>query len=191
MVDKKTLIKVRNKYNGTVGYDVPDLKIHRNFFPGEEKEISFEELEKLSYTPGGDVILSDYLEIRDKDAVEQLFHYSPEPEYYYNKEDVIKLMQTGNLDQFLDCLDFSPASVKEMIKDLAVELPLNDVAKREAIKEKLGFDVSKAIEIKNTKYDGGAAADEGFGRLTNMNRRAEPVNAPKPAPTGRRYKPTT
>jgi adenylate cyclase class IV len=41
-----------------------------------------------------------------------------------------------------------------MIKSIAVELPLNDMAKREAILNKLGFDVTKAIEIKNTKYDG-------------------------------------
>jgi hypothetical protein len=64
-------------------------------------------------------------------------------------------MVTGTLDQFLDCLDFAPESVKEMIKDMAVDLPLNDIKKREAILDKLGFDVSKAISIKNTKYDDG------------------------------------
>ena len=31
-------------------------------------------------------------------------------------------MTTGSLDQFLDCLDFAPSVVKDMIKDLAVEL---------------------------------------------------------------------
>jgi hypothetical protein len=65
-------------------------------------------------------------------------------------------MKVGTLEQFLDCLDFAPESVLENIKDMAVSLPLNDVSKRNAIQEKLGFDVSKAIEIKNTKFDGGA-----------------------------------
>jgi len=62
-------------------------------------------------------------------------------------------MQTGSLDEFLDCLDFAPDVVKDMIKDISVTLPLNDVAKRDAIKEKLNFDVARAIEIKNTKTD--------------------------------------
>jgi len=53
MVNKDTLVTVINKYNGTVGYDVPDLGVHRNFYPNEKKEISFNELEKLTFAPGG------------------------------------------------------------------------------------------------------------------------------------------
>ena len=34
-----------------------------------------------------------------------------------------------------------------MIKDLAVSLPLNDVQKRNAILDKLGFDVTTAIDL--------------------------------------------
>ena len=60
-------------------------------------------------------------------------------------------MKNGSLEQFLDCLDFAPDVIKDMIKDLAVELPLNDMAKRQAIQDKLGFDVTKAIEIANRK----------------------------------------
>ena len=30
-MNKDTLVKVVNKYNGTVGYTVSDLNIHRNF----------------------------------------------------------------------------------------------------------------------------------------------------------------
>jgi len=74
MINKDTLIKVINKYNGTVGYDVPDLNVHRNFYPNESKDITFDELEKLSYAPGGDVILQDFLEITNKEAVTLLFH---------------------------------------------------------------------------------------------------------------------
>jgi len=39
-------------------------------------------------------------------------------------------MTTGSLDEFLDCLDFAPEGVKDLIKTLSVELPLNDVSKR-------------------------------------------------------------
>jgi len=78
-----------------------------------------------------------------------------EPEYKYSRSDVLNLLKNGSLDEFLDCLDFAPSGVKELIKDLAVELPLNDVAKRDAILEKLGFDVTKALEIQKMINDPG------------------------------------
>lgn len=186
-MNKDTLIKVINKYNGTVGYDVPDLGIHRNFYPRESKDVTFEELEKLSYTPGGDIILRDYLEVTNEEAIAQLFHKEPEPEYHYDLKDIAQIMVNGTLDQFLDCLDFAPEAIKESIKDIAVELPLNDMAKREAIKEKMGFDVTKAIEIKNTKYDGGN--EERQGSEQARSRRTAPLKTEIPSPTGRRYKP--
>ena len=189
MIDKNTLVKVVNKYNGTVGYDVPDLGVHRNFYPNESKDITFEELEKLSFAPGGDAILKDFLEITDENVIKYLFSKESEPEYHYTKDDIKKLMEVGTLDQFLDCLDFAPESVKEIIKDMAVELPLNDVKKREAIQKQLGFDVTKAIEIKNTKYDGGEK--DNSDQKTKATRRTVPINAGTAAPTGRRYKPET
>lgn len=188
MLNKNVMITVVNKFGGTVGYNVPDLGVHRNFYPNESKEISFEELQKLSYAPGGDVILKEFLEIKDKEAIAELFHSEPEPEYFYSKEDIIKIMTTGSLDQFLDCLDFAPESILETIKGVAVDLPLNDVAKRDAIRDKLGFDVARAIEIKNTKFDGGDEDSSGeYGRL-NSKRRAAPLSG-NPTPTGRRYQP--
>lgn len=186
MIDKNTLIKVVNKDSGVVGYTIPELGIHRNFYTGESKEISFDELEKLTFVPGGATILKEFLEIKDEEALDQLFGTKVEPEYHYSEEDVKQLMQTGSLDQFLDCLDFAPQVIKEMIKTLAVELPLNDVQKREAIKDKLGFDVTKAIEIKNTDYDGGdkSSSDE----VEKTTRRAAPIKTGA-TPTGRRYQP--
>jgi len=73
---------------------------------------------------------------------------APEQEYFYTKEDIIRLMQEGSLDEFLDCLDFAPEGVLESIKTLSVELPLNDVAKRKAILEKLNFNVDNAVRNK-------------------------------------------
>lgn len=187
MINKDKLIRVVNKFNGSVGYDIPDEKIHRDFYPNAYKDITFDELEKLSFAPGGTVILKEYLEITDKEAAAILLG-EQEPEYHYTKDDIKKLMLTGTLDQFLDCLDFAPESVKENIKDLAVELPLNDVAKREAIQEKLNFDVAKAIEIKRTKFDGGDEDNSGnYGRIEK--RRVAVATNESIAPSGRRYKP--
>ena len=121
----------------------------------------------------------------------ELFNEKPEPEYHYSENDVRQLLTTGTLDQFLDCLDFAPDVIKDMIKDLAVELPLNDMAKRKAIQDKMGFDVTRAIEIKNTKYDG-EVEEEAKIRTTNSGRRAAPLKTePVAAPSGRRYKPAS
>ena len=190
MIDKNKMVKVINKFGGTVGYDVPEMGIHRNFYPKESKEISFEELERLSFMPGGDVILKNYLEIVDEDVIMALFNEKPEPEYHYSENDVKQLLTIGTLDQFLDCLDFAPDAIKDTIKDLAVELPLNDMNKRQAIKDKLGFDVTRAIEIKNTKYDGEV---EETTETKISGRRAAPIKTDNvtAAPSGRRYKPIT
>jgi hypothetical protein len=157
-MDKNTLIRVVNRRSGVVGYKIPEMGIRRQFRPREPKDITFEELERLSYVPGGMRILKEYLVITNSDAVKELLP-GVEPEYYYTEEDIKKLLLTGTLDEFLDCLDFAPDGVLELVKNLAVSLPLDNMSKREAIKNKLNFDVTRAIEIANTKYDGDSDAE--------------------------------
>ena len=190
MIEQNKAVKVINKYNGIVGYQVPELGVNRTFYPKESKNITFNELEKLSFLPGGESILKNYLEITDEDVIMELFNTKLEPEYHYSEEDVKALLTTGSLDQFLDCLDFAPQVIIDLIKDMAVNLPVNDMAKREAIKEKLGFDVTKAIEIKNTKYDGEDENVSAAGSSTKSARRTAPIKSTSnTAPTGRRYQP--
>lgn len=148
-MEKSTLIKVLNRDNGAVVYAIPEMNgLKRVYQAGETKEITFEEIEKLSYIPGGMELLQDCLVILDNDEAIKRILGHVEPEYSYTKDDVINLMKNGSLDEFLDCLDFAPEGVKDLIKTLSVELPLNDVAKREAILNKLGFNVDNAIRIK-------------------------------------------
>lgn len=146
MLDKDTLIKVVNRDNGVVGYTVPDLgNIRRMFQPKEEKEITMEELRKLSYLPGGKILLQDCLIIRNEEAISEILG-DIEPEYYYTEDDVKNLLLNGSLDQLKDCLDFAPLGVVDLVKNLAVTLKIDNYSKREAIKNKLGFDVTNAIE---------------------------------------------
>lgn len=152
-MDKTTLIKITNRFSGNVGYSVPDLGVRRQFMPRETKEVTFEELERLSFTPGGMRILQEYLVVKNKDAVKELLP-NVEPEYFYTEEEVKKIMLYGSMDEFLDCLDFAPDGVLDIVKELAVALPLDNMSKRNAIQEKLNFNVTRAIEIRDTKYDG-------------------------------------
>jgi hypothetical protein len=62
-----------------------------------------------------------------------------------SEQQIVDLLKHGSLDAFLDCLDFAPAGVIELIKKYAVSLPLDDYEKRQALKAKTGLDVDKAI----------------------------------------------
>lgn len=146
MEDSK-IIEIQSRIKGMVVYVIPDLQnLRRVFSQRETKKITFEELRMLANTPGGDNLIRNFLFVKDKEALDVL-NISVEPEYFYDIDDITKLLQYGSLDEFLDCLDFAPVGVLSVIKELAVALPLNDVAKREAIREKLNFDVTRAIEL--------------------------------------------
>ena len=147
-------IRVKNRLHCSVVYHVPDMNNLRREFSGlEEKILTFEELRKLNGTHGGSILLKEDLIVKNKEALEEL-GLNVEPEYYYEKEDVIKLLQEGSMDEFLDCLDFAPDGVIELIKEYAVSLPLNDVAKREALLEKFDYDVNKIIEVRKATMEG-------------------------------------
>ena len=105
MIDKNKMVKVINKFSGTVGYDVPEMGVHRNFYPKESKEISFEELERLSFIPGGDVILRNHLEIVDEDVIMALFNEKPEPEYHYSENDVKQLKNVKDYKEIDEMID--------------------------------------------------------------------------------------
>lgn len=141
---------VTNRSSSDVIYTIPELNVRREFAPGETKKIGYEEIEKLSYRDGGNYMIANFLMIKDIEVLEQL-DIEPEREYFMSKDEIKKIMLQGSMDEFLDCLDFAPVGVIDIIKDLAVSMPLNDMAKRQAIAEKTGFNVTKAIE--NSKVD--------------------------------------
>lgn len=65
MIDKAKEVEVYNRFDGSVGYRIPELRVERQFAPGEKKVITVGELEQLSYIPGGRAIMDDYLVIKD------------------------------------------------------------------------------------------------------------------------------
>lgn len=150
----KKMCKVKNRGASVVVYRIPELGIRRSFAPGETKEIDYEELEKLTYRPGGMTILTKFLQIQDSETINS-FGMRVEPEYYMNEQDVMKLIANGSLDAFLDALDFAPIGVIDLIKKYSISMPLVDISKRKALKEKLGFDVESALKhIEEEKDDG-------------------------------------
>ena len=179
MIDDKKIVKVTNRDNGHVGYKIPDMNnLVRDFSANETKQITVGELKKLAYISGGPTLIRDYLVIEDPEIVDMLLG-NVEPEYYYTEEDVKNLLLTGSVDALKDCLEFAPKGTVDLVKQIAVEMPLNDIAKRKAILEMTGFNIDAAVMLnEETKEE---------GKETQKVRR---VNEPKvdteTKPTGRR-----
>ncbi len=153
MIDEKKIVRVTNRDNGHVGYRIPDMNnLVRDFSANETKNITVEELKKLAYISGGPTLIRDYLVIEDPEVVEEILG-DVEPEYYYNEEDVKKLLLNGSLDELKDCIEFAPKGTVDLVKQLAVELPLNDITKRKAILDMTGFNVDAAIMINEETKD--------------------------------------
>lgn len=180
--------KVKNRSASRVGYSIPEDGIRRTFAPGEVKNITYNELLKLSYQPGGREMMVQFLQILNEAGLDKL-NIHAQPEYYMSEQQVVDLLRTGTMDAFLDALDFAPVGVIDLIKKFAVQLPLNDMNKRKALYEKTGFDVTKALihdeESKAPETDeekaAAAKATTTTGRRTTANYKPA-TTAPAKAP---------
>ena len=161
------MYNVKNRSAGVAVYKIPELGIRRSFAPGEVKQISAEELEKLTYRPGGMAILSNFLQIQSTEGLQRV-GLNPQPEYHMSEQDIAKLLTTGSMDAFLDCLDFAPPGVIDLIKKMSVSLPLGDINKRRALKEKTGFDCDAALKHVMEEKE-----DEGENTILKTERRVK------------------
>lgn len=140
-----TICIVKNRSASMVGYTIPEDGIRREFMPGETRRLPYSELVKLSFRPGGRELMTNFLQIESEEATSDL-NIRREPEYNMSEEQIVELITTGSLDAFLDCLDFAPIGVIDLLKKFSVSVPLTDYAKRVALKKKTGFDVDVAIK---------------------------------------------
>lgn len=187
-MESSKILKVKNRSASLAVYSIPEINIRREFAPGETKNITYGELEKLSYQPGGRTIMQNFLQIIDPEATGDL-GINREPEYDLSEQQIVDLMTKGSLDAFLDCLDFAPVGVIDLIKKFSVSLPLNDIDKRDALKKKTGFDVTVALaNMQKEKEDMDTPVVE------NKERRVKTESAPEGRRTTPKYnvvQPTT
>ena len=177
-----TMYKVKNRGASTVVYKIADKGIRREFKPGQIMSISSEELEELTFQPGGTLILSQFLQIMDLDGI-QAARIKTEPEYHMSEADVANLIKNGSLDSFLDALDFAPIGVIDLIKKLSVDIPMVDIQKRKALKEKTGFDVEAALKHNEE------SKEETQNTILKQNNNGERRVKADTAPAGRRTTP--
>lgn len=144
MISSDTMYNVKNRSSSVVVYRIPETNLRREFAPGEIKRVPFGELEKLTYRPGGRELLENFLQILEDEVTTDL-NVRREAEYDMSEAQIKDLLLNGSLDAFLDALDFAPIGVLDLIKTMSVSLPLVDLNKRRALRDKTGFDVDRAL----------------------------------------------
>lgn len=138
-------IKVTNRSNGTVILKVQDRHFRAELNPKETRVLNYGDILDVAAQPGGRNLIYNFLLIQDAEALRQGLNVKEEPEYWLTEEKIPSWMNTCSLDEFKDALQFAPQGVLDLIKKYAVSQPLNDMAKRIAIKDTLQFDVTLAI----------------------------------------------
>ena len=185
MINQTDMYNVKNRSSSVVVYSIPESNLRRTFAPGETKRIPFSELEKLTYQPGGRELIANFLQVMEEEVTQDL-NIHREPEYNMSEAQVRDLILNGSLDAFLDALDFAPIGVIDLIKAMAVQLPLTNLQKRKALKDKTGFDVDKAlmhIEEEQAEENAGKTA----AAAPATERRVKPAEE---KPAGRRTTPS-
>ena len=184
-MENNIMYNVKNRSAASLVYRIPEENIRREFMPGETRKIAKSELEKLSWQPGGREILARYLQITNAEAIKEL-NIHTEPEYYMSEEQIVDLIKNGSLDAFLDCLDFAPTGVIDLLKSFSVNIPLLDLEKRQALKNKTGFDVDAALRhVMEEKLDD---EDNSSVGEAPAQRRVQPTNTAGRRTEGSKYK---
>lgn len=191
MMKDDALVSIRNRNNGTTGYTLADgARETRLWAENEVKKITFGELKRVSYLPGGAELLRDYLVVEDPAAIEALnvgIDIQEQPEYLYTEAQIRELLFNGTLDELKDFLDFSPDGGIEIAKQIAVNEELPDMRKRKIISEATGFNINTAIEINDMMKDDNTAEDAAPKRQRRVVKETEAAPE-KPARRTTSYK---
>ena len=177
-MNKNTKIRVKNRSASSLSYTLPDMNnFRRRFAAGETKELPFEEVQKLTYVPGGDYMLQHYLVIENVEARDEILG-AVELEYAYGENEIKNLLINGSMDQLLDCLDFAPLGVIDLLKKVATDIKLNNIDKRKVIFDKTGYNINSAIMI-NEETDENVKEEKTTGRRVTTEE-TKPVAEDKP-----------
>lgn len=140
-------VPVKNRSSSRVGYKIESLRVYRSWRKtGDIVFIPIDELIELKVVvPGGKKLLENYLLIEDEEALSLIFD-NIEPEYRYSEKEIEFLLYEGSNEQFLDCLDYAPNGVLELIRSMAIKKQPNTTIKVDAINKKFQINLNRLIE---------------------------------------------
>ena len=148
MLEDKEMVEVRNLVDHMVVYKIDELNRRVVFNPFETKKVPVDELRRLNYQTGGQILLHNYLCILN-DELRQEFSIDPTViEYDWTIKDIDAALTSSPIDELLDALEFGPEGIKNMLVDRAVQLKIPDTNRRKAIQEITGVDVNNMISLK-------------------------------------------
>ena len=170
---KNEVVNIRYRNAGFGAYQLSDGRVRQFNHNEVKRDIPVRELEELTYSESGLNFLKECLVIED-DAVCEYLGLEVEPEYFYTEEDIKTLLIEGTEDQLLDCIDFAPSGVLELLKTIAVDIKINDLNKRNLIAEKLNYNVTAAIT--NLEY---ANEGDNTAAVETKSKRRAATNLPE------------
>ena len=183
-MDVTRKVKVWNRNSANSVYYIDEMRMLREFAPagkhGDVLLIPISELQALSYVQGGHTMLTEHLLIKEQEVCEFL-GIPVEPEYYYGVEEVKTLLSEGTIEQLMDCLEFAPAGVKDLLVKYAVDDKVDSYEKRELISKAMGVNIT--ARIKNNELSETEPGGE-EDRTSNSERRATPIK-PKEEPASK------
>lgn len=152
VINDEDKIRIRNLTRNIVVYITPSTGIRREIAAQGSIYVSAGELRECSYDTGCSNMFHDYIQICNPTLAEELGVSSDIIEYNWKVDDIKEvLLSTDDNDynRFLDALDFAPAGIRQNIVDMAVELEVPDMRRREAIKQAMNVDITRMIENKH------------------------------------------
>lgn len=147
---EETRVAVQNLTNNDVVYIDDNGGISRRhvFHPQQSIQVEKSLIERMQYDRGGSVLLKDYLSVKDAEIKKEIGIPEDQIEYDWTDKDVRTLLTSGSEDELRDALDFAPQGIKDMIVDMAVNMPLQNRNKTEIIAEMTGRNIETMISNK-------------------------------------------
>lgn len=154
------IVEITNLLDCTCGYIVELTGVRRSLPAHASFKVKASELRELNYQLGGQEILKNYIRVDNASLAKEFgVDVDNTPEYSWGRKEVENCLANEDIDVLLDALDFAPAGIKQLIADMAVELEISDVNKRQAISKAMGIDVDSMIQNKHA-FDSAEDEDE-------------------------------
>jgi len=151
MLDEKMKVEVESIGRGAVGYQcVSNPLVQRVWHkPGIKKMITLEELRDAVSAPGGNLLFTRHLLIKDEEVRAELDLPIDKDKMMSDKEleDLLK----GNPTKLKDTMPNLYKETQRRIADKAVQMKLDNLTKVSIIKEHTGIDVYKLIQQSEEK----------------------------------------
>lgn len=185
-MDLNKKVKVWNRSSANACYYIEEMRMLREFAPagnhGDALLIPVAELQALTYIQGGHSMLTQDLLIKDQEVCDFL-GIPTEPEYYYGVEEVRKLLKEGSIEQLMDCLEFAPSGVKDLIVKYSIEDKLDSHEKRDLINKTMGINLTAMIrnnDLSEIEPNNGGNAPQPNGRRAQPIKTTEQQEEPQP-----------